>query len=155
MAGVSETISFKAGELFEPLEAMLRKKGLSRTDFFKQLTAAAIVLHERGEDPILALTKMPQGGFATIETERALTSQLVVASHRALTEMQAAIGSLWPVMVGVGAMVDDTNTISGDLEQPSITLVQAYKLCDNLTSVVEKFTQAWIAADSTLDQTRA
>jgi hypothetical protein len=155
MAGANETISFKPGELLGPLEAMLKKKKLSRTDFFKLLTAAAITLHERGEDPILALTKMPQGGFATIEVERAATSQLVIASHRALTEMQAAIGSLWPVMVGVGAVADDTKTIGGDLEQLPITLAQAYKLCDNLICVVEKFTQAWIVADSTLDRSKA
>jgi hypothetical protein len=90
---------------------------------------------------------MPLGGLVTIETERAAVSQLVAASHRALTEMQTAIGALWPVMVGVGTGAE---TVSNTFDEPPITITQAYKMCDDLTRAVHTFTQAWIAADNSL-----
>jgi hypothetical protein len=150
MAGSNETISFKPGDLLDPLDAMLADKGLSRTEFFRQITAAAIVLHERGDDPIAILNKMPIGGLAAVERERQATTQLLVTAHKTLNEMQAAIGSLWPIVVGGGDPLVDGNSAEDETVDAPITLVETYRACEALTDAVHRFTEVWTVRANSL-----
>jgi hypothetical protein len=125
------SISFKLVEGSETLDVLIAKKGPLVSDFYKALTAAALAVHERDEDPIEALLNWPMGGLESLaEKERAL-KDLLGQTQLALREMQSGLGALWPTLVAAGAahtlphkQISNTKANLSDTMQMGLELIE-------------------------------
>jgi hypothetical protein len=101
--GNERAISFRVTTDVPQLNQMLEARGPTATDFFRPLTAAAVELHMRGDDPIAALNNWPANGLEFFEQRHKENADLLIHAQLALSEMRSGLSALWPTLVASGA----------------------------------------------------